>query len=582
MPLPRLLVALAVAVAVLLLPVDVQAAANRIALIIGNGAYADGRDLRNPPNDAADLGATLGAAGFEVEIRQDLTRQQMLAALQDFEDKAVGAEAAIVFFAGHGFEYGGTNWLVPVDAKVKRESRIADETIPLDRVRQALEPARGLKLVILDACRDNPFRAGLGTLTRATTARGLARVETSGREAIAYAARDRTTAEDGTGRNSPFTAALIRHIVTPGLDVRFLFGAVADEVRVATAGRQEPFLYQSFGRAPVHIVQPIPVAAAPAPLPVAVAPPPVVSAERNDFDLAERVGTIGAWQAFVDLHKEGFLVRLTQERIETLKAKQAAVALPAVGADAKPTAGAPSSGVEVVNPLLPQTKAPAGPISAPGAGGSAPDLIETGRAVRRELQRLACAPGPVEGEWTSAATEALARFGRAAKMRVAVADINAGLLEQMRRYDDNLCKPKPVCGPGETLKGGACVVLELTCPKGTRRTASGICEAENPTKLEAMKTKPAPIVVDILESPCGPGETLKGGTCVALELVCPKGTRRTASGICETENPTKLEAKKTKPAPIVVDIPASVCRPGETPKGKTCVKTKPSPFEVDF
>ncbi|MCW1839624.1 caspase family protein [Prosthecomicrobium hirschii] len=473
MPLPRLLAACALAAAVLLFP-DGAAAAGRIALVIGNGAYADGRDLRNPTNDAADLGATLGAAGFQVDIRQDLTRQQMLTALQDFEDKAAGAEAAIVFFAGHGFEYGGTNWLVPVDAKVKRESRIADETIPLDRVRQALEPARGLKLVILDACRDNPFRAGLGTLTRATTARGLARVETSGREAIAYAARDKTTAEDGTGRNSPFTTALIRHIATPGLDVRFLFGAVGDEVRVATAGRQEPFLYQSFGRDPVHIVPPAPVAPPPvvaAPAPVA-APVPAMSTERSDFEFAERVGTIGAWQAFVDLYKEGYLVRLAQERIETLKAKQTVAALPGGGAEAKPPA------------------APAA-TPAPAAGGASPELTEIKREVRRELQRLACAPGPVEGEWTSAATEALARFGRAAKMRVAVADIDAGLLEQMRRYDDNLCKPKPVCGPGEKLKGETCVALETVCPKGTRRTASGRCEATKTAVVPGTsKTKP--------------------------------------------------------------------------------------------
>ena len=133
-------------------------AEKRVALVIGNGAYQHVANLPNPPRDAIAIGDMFKAAGFdEVIVKTDLGNSEMRADLREFARKSVGADIAAVFYAGHGIEVGGRNYLVPVDAKVEYDTDVEDEAVDLDRVLQQLEPAKRLKLVILDACRDNPF-----------------------------------------------------------------------------------------------------------------------------------------------------------------------------------------------------------------------------------------------------------------------------------------------------------------------------------------------------------------------------------------------------------------------------------------
>ena len=228
----------------------------RVALVIGNSAYQHVARLANPANDAAAMAATFRDANFDiVEARVDLSAIEMRQTLRDFADEARDADVAVVYFAGHGIEVDGTDYLVPVDATLERDTDVDDETFALDRVLAAVRSAKRLRLVILDACRDNPLAK---TMKRTSASRsiepGLAKVEPSGSNTmIAFAAKAGSTALDGD-RNSPFAAALVKYITRPGLDLRRAFGFVRDDVLKATGNRQEPFVYGSLGGDDVLLV----------------------------------------------------------------------------------------------------------------------------------------------------------------------------------------------------------------------------------------------------------------------------------------------------------------------------------------
>ncbi len=220
----------------------------RVALVIGNSNYAAVGKLPNPPRDAAAVADALRADGFsDVQLVTDVTRQGLVHALNDFQDKAMHADWAVVYFAGHGLEMDGTNYVVPVDAALKSDRDVPDEAVSLDRIMTAVAGARKLRLVVLDACRNNPFAAAMRmTVASRSIHRGLARIEPSGGTLVAYAAKDGEEALDGDGSaNSPFAAALVKYISTPGIEVGRLFRLVRDDVMNATENKQEPFVYGS-------------------------------------------------------------------------------------------------------------------------------------------------------------------------------------------------------------------------------------------------------------------------------------------------------------------------------------------------
>ena len=251
--------------AILLLVCQPAFAEKRVALVLGNSAYQNVAKLPNPVNDGAIIAATLKDAGFDVvDSRHDLPAAETRRVLRDFADRARDADIAVVYYAGHGIEVDGANYLIPVDAKLERDTDVYDEALSLDRVLLAIEPAKKLRLVILDACRDNPFSKNMKrTVASRAIGQGLAKVEpTSPNMLIAYSAKAGSTAADGDGKNSPFTIALSKHLTTPGLDVRRAFGFVRDDVLKTTGNRQEPFVYGSLGGEDVPLV---PVKAAPAP-----------------------------------------------------------------------------------------------------------------------------------------------------------------------------------------------------------------------------------------------------------------------------------------------------------------------------
>lgn len=236
-------------------------AGKRVALVIGNATYANAPKLLNPKNDAKAIATALTRLGFDVTELHDLRGQAMRDAFAAFEDKATGADWALVYYAGHGMELNGKNWLVPVDAKLAKASDAPDETISLDRVLARVRTAKTLRIVLLDACRNNPFLAKMDMGRGATRAvdRGLARVEPEHGEVVFYAARDGSTAADGEGVNSPFAAAILAHIEEPGLELDRFFRRVTSTVMKATApDRQEPYTYGRLPDADFYFLPPLP------------------------------------------------------------------------------------------------------------------------------------------------------------------------------------------------------------------------------------------------------------------------------------------------------------------------------------
>ncbi|MBV9968406.1 MAG: caspase family protein [Xanthobacteraceae bacterium] len=254
-------------------------AERRVALVIGNSAYRNASPLPNTLNDANAIAALFRSVGFEVvSSRNELGVLEFKRAVRDFLITAETADIAVVYYAGHGIEVNGANFLIPVDAKLARDYDVEDEAVALDRIIWALQPVRRLRLILLDACRDNPFAERLqrSVSTRAAPKSGLGKLDdVSADTLVAYAAKERSVSYDGGGTNSPFAAALLKHIAEPGLDIRIALGRVRDDVRRTTAGRQEPFIYGSLGGSIIPLV-PSPFAKAlEAMTPGTVAPPPV-------------------------------------------------------------------------------------------------------------------------------------------------------------------------------------------------------------------------------------------------------------------------------------------------------------------
>ncbi len=231
-------------VTVLLLSLPATAwAEGKVALVIGNAAYENSSPLANPINDARAVAAKLESIGFEVALHEDLTGQAFRIALGEFSEKALNADLAIAFYAGHAIEMEGKNYLIPVDAQMRSQATAQFETITLDQLLSAVRSADQLGMVMLDACRNNPFATSMvrSNGTRGDS-RGLAAVSVEGETGlvVSFAAEAGNTADDGDGMHSPYTAALLEVLDQPGLEVGRMFRTVRAKVKTATDGKQVP------------------------------------------------------------------------------------------------------------------------------------------------------------------------------------------------------------------------------------------------------------------------------------------------------------------------------------------------------
>jgi hypothetical protein len=495
-------------------------AGNRVALVIGNSTYKNAPLLLNPVNDAAIVAATLKNAGFDVvETRLDLQVADMRRTLRDFADQVRDADVAVVYYAGHGIELEGTNYLIPTDATLERDTDVYDEAFSLDRVLLAIEPARQLRLVILDACRNNPFAEKMKrTVGSRAISRGLARIEpATSNTLVAFAAKAGSTASDGNSKNSPYAAALVKYIAAPGLDLRRVFGFVRDDVMKATGNRQEPYVYGTLGGDDVPLVPAKETASSASPR----------ADMRYDYELALQVGNKDAFNVFLAQYPDGYYanlaklqlakiaaeetrvaatekarlaqqeqVRLANEgaqqiqlakaasdlkaaeeaRIAAEKAKEAAQQQ-AAQAEQKRVAtnnAAAAKNVASVAPDRPQeTKVDTKIAALPNPQVPAPPpQAELAKSVQTELRRVGCFTGSANGEWNAASQRSLELFNKHAgtKFDVKLASVDA--LDAIKLKPTRVCPL--ICEFGFKRDGDRC--SKITCAAGSFVNDDNECE----------------------------------------------------------------------------------------------------------
>jgi hypothetical protein len=296
----------------------------RVALVIGNGAYQNATQLPNPARDADAIAELFRKGGFDVvQSRLDLGNVEFKRALRELNLAAINSDIAVVFFAGHGIEINGVNYLLPIDAKLKRDFDVEDEAVTLDRILRAVEPAKKLRLVVLDACRENPFvRTVQRTAAIRSVVNGLGKVEpTMSDTLIAYAAKAGSISADGDGTNSPFTTALLKHLMEPGLDIRLALGRVRDEVLQDTNNQQEPFVYGSLGGTEIVLVP----AKAQQTAPIS-APKPAIDYDKEMelvfWNAVKDTKSRGLLQSYLDRYPAGNFAGLAKVLIKQLEKEQ--------------------------------------------------------------------------------------------------------------------------------------------------------------------------------------------------------------------------------------------------------------------
>lgn len=287
-------------------PSQQSASDRRIALVIGNSAYRDA-PLRNPVNDANAMAESLKQAGFEVILKTNANRKEMNALVRDFGDRLLRGGMGLFYFAGHGMQVGGKNYLIPVGAEIQREDEVPDESVPADLVLRKMETANnGLNLVIMDACRNNPFARSFRS-----SSQGLGRMEAPGGTLLVYATRPGSTAADGDGENGVFTKHFLAKMKQPGLDLANLVGEVSDAVEKETRKAQQPWIEGNLKGSRFYFYGPVTVQQAPAVHAGAV--------ELQFWQSAEKSNTATAYRAYLNKYPKGEFADLARERLNTLE-----------------------------------------------------------------------------------------------------------------------------------------------------------------------------------------------------------------------------------------------------------------------
>ena len=211
--------------------------AKRIALVIGNGAYTKAPPLKNPPNDARDMAATLRTLGFDVTSGINTNQRDMKRLIREFGQKLKAGGSGLFYYAGHGVQSKGRNYLIPVDADIQSEAEVEDSGVDASLVLNFMDDAQnGLNIVILDACRNNPFARSFRSASS-----GLAQVDAPTGTLIAYATAPGRVASDGTGQNGLYTSELLKQMRVPGLSATEMFMRVRAEVMKQTSNKQVPW-----------------------------------------------------------------------------------------------------------------------------------------------------------------------------------------------------------------------------------------------------------------------------------------------------------------------------------------------------
>jgi uncharacterized caspase-like protein len=324
-------------------------AAERVALVIGNSAYRSTPELKNPRNDAEAMAAALTRLGFEVLKGIDTDQTTLRGLVRSFSREIDTAKIALFFYAGHGLQVNGKNYLIPVDAKFETESDLDFEAMDVNFVLRQMERRDRTNIVLLDACRNNPLTARLARTMGERSAflgRGLARVETGVGTFIGFATQPDNVALDGEGDNSPFTLGLLKHIETPGLDIELMMRRVREDVIALTGGQQVPWSNSSLVGDRIVLKQaalPIDAAATPSDARPQQAPPSGDAAAERAVELAywnsvKDSGNASYLRAYLNSYPEGSFAVLARAMLEALEKTPAQSAEPTPLPQSKPVA----------------------------------------------------------------------------------------------------------------------------------------------------------------------------------------------------------------------------------------------------
>ena len=368
-------------------------ASQRVALVVGNNAYRDA-PLLNPVNDARAMAAALEKAGFSVMLRTDATQRELLESLRDFGNRLQRGGTGVFYFAGHGMQIKGRNYLIPVGADIQREDEVAYQSLDAQAVLDKMESAgNGANLVILDACRNNPFARSFRS-----SSQGLAQMEAPVGTLVAFATAPGSVASDGQGSHGLYTHHLLRAIAQPGLKVEDVFKQVRVAVRRESQGRQVPWESTSL-EGDLYIHEPPVVVAAPAPPPPS-APDPLQALD-DALWATVRDSTVAAEvQAYLRRFPEGRHAAAARAVLEALSRPLPTLAAPPAATGAAPALATTPTALAAVALAVPNLPTLGAPLAAPATALPEPEnpMLELVRwGVRNLAPRPADARVNAEG-----------------------------------------------------------------------------------------------------------------------------------------------------------------------------------------
>ncbi|SFP87867.1 Uncharacterized protein, contains caspase domain [Mesorhizobium sp. NFR06] len=425
------------------------AAEKRVALVIGNSAYQHAVQLANPENDSADMNAKLQSLGFEVVSGQDLDLAGMRRTVRQFLDKLDGADMALFFYAGHGLQVNGNNYMVPVDAKLSSYNDLDFEALPMDLVLSAMERSTKVNLIFLDACRDNPFTEKLSRSmgTRSgTVSRGLARLGSGVGSLIAFATQPGNVAMDGAGRNSPFTTALVAHLGTPGQDIMRDLIDVRRDVLAATDGGQVP--WENSSLTGEVVLKPLATEPKAVPAPAQQSTSPDNAVELAYWATIKDSTDKSFFEAYLQQFPGGAFAPLARLKIDAIDKRMGAerqAHLPETERATSATDDAKGTDVASLEHPDPLTQ-----LSAPII-----DPSELAHATQTELSRIGCLEGQADGKWGAGSRKALQDFADRQGVKLASLEPTAALLERLRAIGARICPL--TCEHGMVVERDHCV-----------------------------------------------------------------------------------------------------------------------------
>lgn len=467
----------------------------RVALVIGNSAYQNAASLPNPVNDSEDIAMILKKVGFNVLLERNLDKRSMERAVTRFARMSQDADTALFFYAGHGLQYHGSNYLVPIDAKLEDEFNLNFELNRVDDVLFGLERAHGVKILILDACRNNPLAdrlARTATTRDLIPTRGLAKIEATRGMVIAYSTQANQVAVDGLGRNSPFTSALVKEINEPGIEIGTLFRRVAASVNRMTDGRQLPELavsligdfylntadtdLQAWAKLRTSsdlrqfksFITDYPNSAL----------IPDAREHLSAIEMAEKVRMEEAQRAQAE--RERVAEQAAREKLSDDAARVEVERQPLGNEGSKRT----NSGTDAEPPALSSSVVTA-PVQTAVLTPSAESLVNPPKpidtmsgaglvhAIKNELKRVGCYGGRIDDKWASADTRlAVRRYAKYSNLPTAPDEPAIEFLDSLHAKSGRVCPLE--CETQEVEKDGRCV--GKACPTGLTLNVNGACE----------------------------------------------------------------------------------------------------------